>query len=396
MKISELLLINVIFIISIACNNQNTENECNHKTFEEFSPIIIDSLKIKISNTTSDQNISSQIKVINGTQYLFRFNDYQSNTNPASIEIYDLNHQRFIKRVDLPLEGPNSYEGAINFYVHNFDSIFLHNEANPLTFYLTDTSANNINKWYAKDRFKAAGWMTSAQPFYDPKEKQIWYYNISPRYFYPDDKEFFEIPYLSYFKLSDKTIGSVDDLKYPDQYVTEFKNRNWFPWFQKPAYDYIDNKIYISFPLSPQINIIENNSISQICLGTDLLDLPESVPIDINDFPSNQQFYMQSGRYFGIMKDNFRNILIRLVKFSQEKRNLDGLLNKHYNAQFALIIYRDNKPLDIIRLPKDTYNPHLIIPSRKGLLISTDNPFNENNDENFLNFNLISLDKFSK
>jgi hypothetical protein len=131
-------------------------------------------------------------------------------------------------------------------------------------------------------------------------------------------------------------------------------------------------------------------------MGTNLFNLPKSISIDINDFPSRNQYYMQSGRYFGITKDNFRNLLIRLVKFSQEKRNLDGLLNKHYNAEFALIIYRENKPLGIIKLPKNTYNPHLIIPSEEGLLISTDNPFNKNNNENFLDFNLISLDKFTK
>jgi hypothetical protein len=396
MKNINFILVNFIFIIAISCTSKSTEDQCNIESLKEFEPQVIANLKIKISNTTSDQYVSSQVKELNGERYLFRFNDYQSNTNPASIEIYNLKNHEFVKRIDLPMEGPNTYYGVVNFYVHNFDSIFLHNEANPLTFYLTDSSANHINRWYAKGSYKAAGWAYSAPPYYDPIAEKIWFYSISPMYFYPDDKEFFDQVYLSSFHLINNTLNSFDKLTYPDQYITEFENGKWYPWYERPRYDYIDRKIYVSFPLSSKINIIEGDSISHICMGTDLFDLAESIPIDLNDFPSNNQFYMQSGRYLRIVKDNFRNLLIRGVKFTQEKRNLDGLLNKHYNAQFALIIYRENNPLGIIKLPNNIYNPHLIIPSEEGLLISTDNPFNENNNENYLDFNLISLDKFSK
>jgi len=396
MKNITFTIINLICIFILSCNSKSTKNQCIPHDLKEVEPKVIDSLNIKVGNTTSDEYISTQVKEINGQQYLFRFNDYQSNTHPASIEVYNLQSESFVKRIDLPMEGPNNYYGVVNFTVHNFDSIFLHNEANPLTFYLTDTAANNVDRWYAKGRYEAAGWAYSAPPHYDPVEKKIWFYSISPMYFYPDDKKFFNQAYLSTFDLSDNTVKSFDQLTYPDQYVTEFKNGNWYPWYERPRYNYSDKKAYISFALSPQIKVIEGDSIYDICLGTDLLDLPEPVSKDINDFPSNNQFFMQSGRYFGVVEDNYRNLLIRAVKFSQEKKNLDGLLNKHYNAEFALIVYRENKPLGIIKLPKNIFNPHLIIPSKDGLLISTDNPFNKNNNENFLDFNLISLDKFSK
>jgi CO dehydrogenase/acetyl-CoA synthase delta subunit len=90
MKSIFLLIAISIFITLTSCNSGSTENQCTPKNLKEFEPLVIDSIKIKISNTTSDQNINYQVKEINGQQYFFRFNDYQSNTNPASIEIYNL------------------------------------------------------------------------------------------------------------------------------------------------------------------------------------------------------------------------------------------------------------------------------------------------------------------
>ncbi|WMN11480.1 hypothetical protein QYS49_38505 [Marivirga salinae] len=347
-------------------------------------------MKIKLDNETNEMTSSSQFKNIDGTDYLFRFRDYQSPKNPQQLEVINLTDEKVEKIIDFPLEGPNSFNELVNFHVHDFDSIFFHNEAFPLTFYLTDTSKNLKQKWEIEDMEIGAGWSSNASPFLI--EDKFYFCSISTQSFYPDDQDYIDYKFLSYLNLNNGKIKEVSSIDYPKIFKENYKNGKWYPWSGKPYFHYYNENIFVGFNMSPEITSIKQGKTENINLEISFAKLAEAVSIDINDFASNQLHLIGSPQLGKMVYDPYRDKLIRLYKHPIEIDESEDRSNVYYRSRFSLLFFELNGKLAAeIELPKNTFNPSIIIPTEKGLLINTDNPFNPKNNENFLEFDHISF-----
>ncbi|WMN07064.1 hypothetical protein QYS48_27660 [Marivirga arenosa] len=351
---------------------------------------ILDTTAIELQSGVKETTSNTQHKKINGVNYLFRFNDYQSSNNPLQLEIINLEEQKIEKVIQFPLYGNNAFEEVVNFYVHNFDSIFFHNEAFPLTFYLTDTSKNLVKKWESTDMTLGAGWHSNASPFLI--DNKLYFYSISTQSFYPDDLAFFNVNHLSYLKLENGKISEIKNLKYPNEILAAHQNNKWYPWSQNPYFHHYGSAIYVGFNMSKKLIKIENKQEKNIELDIGSRKLSKAVSMDDNDFVSNQLYVIESPQLGEIVYDPYRNKLIRLYKKTILLEANEDRSNAYYRSDFTLLFFEPDGELSgTIALPSNKFNPSIIIPTKRGLLINTDNPFNPNNNEDFLEFALISL-----
>lgn len=377
-----ILLASIItFLISSCQGNDN----------KKLGFTIIDSMKIKLDNETNEMTSSSQFKNIDDKDYLFRFRDYQSPQNPQQLEVINLTEEKVEKIIDFPMDGPNAFNEMVNFHVHNFDSIFFHNEAFPLTFYLTDTSKNLKQKWEIEDMEIGAGWSSNASPFLI--EDKLYFYSISTQSFYPDYEDFIDYKFLSYLNLNNGKIKEVSSIDYPKIFKENYKNGKWYPWSGKPYFHHYNENIFVGFNMSPEISFIRQGKTVITELEVSSKKLAEAVSIDINDFASNQLRLIGSPQLGKMVYDSYRDKLIRLYKHPLEIDEIEDRSNVYYRSKFSLLFFDLNGELAAeIELHKNTFNPSIIIPTEKGLLINTDNPFNPKNHEDFLEFAHIAFD----
>lgn len=366
-------------------------SSCDSNDDKKLDFTIIDNLKIKLDNETNEMASNSQFKNIAGTDYLFRFRDYQSPQNPQQLEVINLTEEKVEKIIDFPMKGPSAFNEMVNFYVHNFDSIFFHNEAFPLTFYLTDTSKNLKQKWEIENMEIGAGWFSNAAPFLI--DDKLYFCSISTQSFYPDDQGFINYKFLSYLNLNNREINEIPFIDFPKIFKKNYKNGKWFPWSGKPYFSHYNENIFVGFNMSPEINIIKQGKTENINLEISSKKIAEAVSIDINDFASNQLHIIGSPQLGKMVYDPYRDKLIRLYKHTLEIDESEDRSNAYYRSRFNLLFFELNGKLAAeIKLPKNTFNPSVIIPTNKGLLINSDNPFNTKNHEDFLEFAHITFD----
>jgi|GEM_PF-6499573 hypothetical protein len=366
-------------------------SSCQGNDSKKSGFTIIDSLKIKLDNETNEMASNSQFKNIDDTDYLFRFRDYQSSQNPQQLEVINLTEEKVEKIIDFPMDGPNSFNEMVNFHVHNFDSIFFHNEAFPLTFYLTDTSTIIKQKWEIEDMEIGAGWQYNASPFLI--EDKLYFCSISTQSFYPDDQDYIDHKFISYLNLNNGEIKEISSIDYPKIFIENFKNGNWFPASGKPIFYHYNKNIFVGFNMSTEVSIIKQGKVENINLKISSKNLAEAVSIDINDFASNHLHIIGSPQLGKMVYDPYRDKLIRLYKHPLEIDESEDRSNAYFRSKFSLLFFDLNGELAAeIELPKKKFNPSIIIPTEKGLLIDTDNPFNPKNHEDFLEFAHIAFD----
>jgi hypothetical protein len=364
---------------------------CDKKNVQEIDFKVVDDKKVKLNNEMNEMTVTAQYKNIDGTDYLFRFTDYQSQQNPQTLEIINLSSEKVEKIIDFPMDGPNAFEGLINFHVHNFDSIFLHNEAFPLTFYLADTTKNLINKWEVEKMELGAGWSSNSSPFLI--DHKLYFHSISTQSFYPDDEDFIKHEFLSYLNLKNGKITAISSVDYPKILKENFKNGKWFPWSESPILYHYNEKIFVGFMISPEITSIKEGETDQINLEISLSKLAKAVSIDINDYASNFLALIGNSQLGKIIYDPYRQKLIRLFKHPLEIGESEDRNNVYYRSKFDLLFFDLNgKLVSRLELPKNKINPAVIIPTESGLLINTDNPFNPENHEDYLEFDHIAID----
>jgi hypothetical protein len=144
--------------------------------------------------------------------------------------------------------------------------------------------------------------------------------------------------------------------------------------------------------MSKKLIKIENKQEKNIELDIGSRKLAEAVSMDDNDFVSNQLYLIESPQLGEIVYDPYRNKLIRLYKKAILLEANEDRSNAYYRSDFTLLFFEPDGELSgTISLPSNKFNPSIIIPTKRGLLINTDNPFNQNNNEDFLEFALISL-----
>lgn len=375
----------LIIIISLftSCDEKDDVQEINFK--------IIEKKKIKLNFEMNEMTSAAQYKNIEGKDYLFRFTDYQSQQNPQALEIINLSTERIEKLINFPLEGPNAFDGLVNFHVHNFDSIFFHNEAFPLTFYLTDTSKVIKQKWEIGDMGIGAGWSSNSSPFLI--DDKLFFHSISTQSFYPDDEDFIENDFLSYFNLRNGEITAISSVDYPKIFKENFNNGKWFPWSESPILHHHNDKIFVGFRMSPKVTSFKKDETDKINLEISQSQLAEPVSIDINDYASNFLALVGNPQLGKIIYDPYRAKLIRLFKHPLEIGDSEDRNNVYYRSKFDLLFFDLNgKLVATLELPKNKINPSVIIPTEKGLLINTDNPFNPKNHEDYLEFDHITID----
>ncbi|WKV11000.1 DUF4221 family protein [Marivirga harenae] len=364
---------------------------CDEKDGQEIDFTTIEKKKIQLNFAMREMISTTQCKNIEGTDYLFRFIDYQSQQKPQALEIINLTSERVEKIINFPMEGPNAFDGLVNFHVHNFDSIFFHNEAFPLTFYLTDTSKVIKQKWEIEDMEIGAGWSANSAPFLI--DDRLYFHSFSTQSFYPDEQDFIENEFLSYLHLRTGAITPISSVDFPKIFKENFRNGKWFPWSESPILHHYNNKMFVGFMMSPEVTSIKEGQTEKIKLEISQSKLAVPVSIDINDYASNFYSLIGNSQLSKIIYDPYRKKLIRLFKRSIEIGENEDRESVYYRSKFDLLFFDLNgKLVATLELPKNKINPSVIIPTEKGLLINTDNPFNPENHEDYLEFNHISID----
>jgi len=370
------------------------------------------------SSSTSDQDFITgpliqphRISTINiplndGTQYIFQSGKVIINANGEeeywgldaannSIIIFNLSTKIISKKIKINKIGPKAITNILNFHVHTADSVFIF-PTNTGRIYLIDSEAEIIDKWNYQSLFLPNGEALSENfPF--PMAE------LGTHFFFRKDKaylilplwlrgsgEFYKVPPLIHFDLKyNKVVNNFGE--YPENYRgKEVSIRDHFNLVELN-----NGEILISFEESHFIQRYSPSGefIEQFPAKSNFVDsftLFKNYP----DSQTRKNYWVENGFYIGLLYDHYRDLVYRIVSHGQDLKDINGRLNNVQMANWSIIILRPNgKVIGEAKFDGSKYrvNDGLYI-SKEGILASLENLYNDNNNEESLDFELIQFD----
>ena len=207
-----------------------------------------------------------------------------------------------------------------------------------------------------------------------------------------ESKEFYKHRFLTLFFNENDSIRTIG--KYPHSIMP---NTDGFFYASMSPTIYLYKEVFVMnvsndhnlFYLDPKTNeIMKINKWKSKYLEEDF----ERLPIK-HEFQEASNYIYKSGYYVEIVLNNQTETLYRIVKHSQPLKNAEGKLNQYLECGFSIMYGKldDPNPKEVL-LEKGKYVPYVVHSiGNNQLLISLENPFNPNNKENMLEFEIIEL-----
>jgi len=386
--------INIIFILPFIfvfwhCSNNKSSN--------------VD-LGLEFANIMEPNNIISiSIPLNKETQYIFQSGTIITNNNGEeefwgldagnnSIIIFDLTSKTISRRIQIPKSGPMGIENILNFHVNSPDSIFII-PANTGKIFLIDSSANIINQWNYQSLTLPSGENLSINfPFPIAEFGSNFFYqknrnNLIIPLWLRGSGDFYRVPpIISYNLNSNKIVGNFGE--YPENYIgNQVSIKDHFN-----IINLNNGEVIVSFEESHYIQKYSSNGeyLGEFLAKSDFVDKFTL----FNKLPDDQiikNYWLENSFYIGLLYDPYKDLIYRIVYHGQPFKSSDGRFNKMPMADWSIIILT---PIgDLIgeikfEGSKYRFNDGIYI-SEKGLMVSLENPYNESNLEESLDFDLF-------
>lgn len=313
-----------------------------------------------------------------------------------SIDIYDLNAQKFIRSVQFFDDGrPGSF--SISAYcVHRPDSLFLFSEE---SFQLLLISHKNaISKiWDLKPamielNLKYQGLyldLLDNDMVFD-KRKGFIYFKLANELYRPGSAKSFTFPLIAAYDLrKEQFVGVYGNFpaefrEKPNPLSIAFRIEGTGP----------GNGVLINFYSSHYlIEFFENGLAQEICRKSNYL--PSVYPNytdSFDDFASFQRYVVQNGYYVKCLFDYENNPRVMVIKHAVTDRPETRPANG-YDAPFSLMIF-EGKFLGEIPFPSRKYNYfNTQLLDGKFVLMDCNNPYNSEMREGFIEFDVFEIKK---
>lgn len=388
--------LSIIFILLLFthCTSNSAESSCS-TDYEEVNSKIIEEIKIDVKGRQYSHKFS-QTTFFDNSNWYFGL-DYTRNC----IDIINLTHQEFHKSLCLKNDGSEGSIDVADFYFHNKDSIILlsnFGEIQIINFKgkLTneyDLNSEKADKW-VEDELLAGIESGPPRIHYDDLSKNLYIPSYAP--VHNTDSHYLSSPTLVSYNLNKREYEEIGSL-----IPNDIEGKKVSPIIDSHEYNIVkidpSGNILISYMASSFFSsgkLGATDSLKLFCrkskfLENDIIDFTG----DINDINHQRNYQIQAGRYEkSIYLPELKRFIVS-VRHNQQLKDLDGNLNNPFHADFSILILNENfKTLKEFKVPKEKYNFNKIYPHSKGVLIMKENPNDENNEEDLLEFSVFAID----
>lgn len=364
-------------------------------------------VKIEVETlNTFDLNVSKDVYHFTSGGYIdkedsllvFGFNGAEN-----MVTIYDLLNGKVKTSFNIPTTGPEAMQGIVDNISYSGNNEFLcystmtgeikkYSDQGTL---IRNYSADSLNMMVIPQIIKKGGYAYAAsyaphQNFYVTKNDLL-VINLEVEFPPSSDISPYEDGHLLIYDLKSEGFQILGD--FPDVYNTSI---NEYYSSDPTIFVYNDDKIVVSFQFSHVLQVFEqvdgNWVKSSACAQSNFIS--EYSIAEANDSDKKYIEAVHSGSYYKqLIFDQFKNTYYRIIKHQERGLDENGLTKIFKEADWSILIL--DKDLNYIgeteAFQGGKYDYDQIFVSPKGLIISLENDFNLENQEDVLSFELIKL-----
>jgi Domain of unknown function (DUF4221) len=390
------LILSLFWASLVACTTQTTD-EAHHTDCPKKHPTL--------SYTTQKIDISvKDLQYTHEASFVYSNNtlDYYYAYDPAKskIDIFDIRHKKYVDSIKIYKEGPNQLLNFSDFYVHNPDSIFV-NTNHFYKIYLINNQSKVIQQWKIDQKLPDGtspngGYYFSTLHYAGMRfYYQAYNQSILIRSLYMIDPPFsvayYQRPILAEYNLKTQRFNQLLG-DFPANYLLPklSPNDDSFPFIKNNQ-----NEVFISYDVSHTIHRYSSNKQkSVVCVRS--LYLNEEFKMLVRNAPTKerQKLFSLQGCYVGLHYDPYRQLIYRVAKHNQPEKDKNGLLNKYQNAPFSIMVLDNEGNVlgETEPFAGSIYDYSKLHITKDGILLSKENKFNPNNQEELLEFDLIKIE----
>lgn len=335
----------------------------------------------------------------NGKWYMYGFD-----SENYDLTILNISEERVEKNIKFSSEGTNALNAVRAMYVFSFDSIFFLNDINEV--YLFNSFAERVNYWKIDAPIPKNYFLTWKPAYSDYALFAINKAEMLSMDFYYNLKNESIITNLmilpSYSFASDYQVQSELPILFEIQ-LNENKFIDYIPNFNPQNNNINLNMIYPFVSLSNGMQMVGMNYTSSIYtkeLDT-VFDIKSNNAINqVTSFKPTQEFdlgqdvkaYTQDEAYLGIYYDKYRKVYYRVFQHALLDISDKDELEQKIQAEWSLIVFKNNgEVIGEVNFPKEKYNFLELFVVPEGILLFEENPYDEQNKEDVLSFDLINI-----
>jgi hypothetical protein len=385
-------IVALIIFVFTNCSSVKTAEDCKPK-HELKSASIIQSLALDVEGLQYSHKFS-QTAYFNDTDWYLGL-DYARNC----LDVFDLSNQKLNKTLCFNNDGSAGSIDVSHFYFHNQDSIILFSEQGKIQIRnIKDSLINEISlrtekimEW-SKDEVTAGLGDSQANIFFDPHKNYLYIPSIPPVYY--SDDNYYSAPTILAFDLNKGDFinyGTLvpDDIK--NQKLTPTTRNDWF----KIVNSFEDGDILVSYSDSQFYSkgkLDHHDSLNLFCRRSHIYN--QEIPsIDMNDFKKEREYVIKKGIFVESFFHPTYGSYINSVRHNQDLKNAEGKVNNPFHADFSILVLDENfNALQEFKIPNGKYNFNKVYPHSEGILIMKENPNDENNEEDLLEFSVFAID----
>lgn len=382
----------IVFSILFSCENKTLLKQCN--------------IDHKLINPKKIEEISIDVK---GLQYKHKkaHSAYYDDENwyigldqvRNSLDFFDLTNKKYHRSILINNDGSTGSIEVTDFYFHNKDSIILFSEQGKIQIRdIKDSIINEISlrtetlmEWSQNELTAGLG-NSEANIFFDSYKNYLFIPSIPPVYY--SDDNYYSAPTILAFDLNKREFvnyGTLvpDDIR--NSKVSPTTRNDWYNIVNSSGdgdilVSYFDSQFYSKGKLNNE------DSLKMICRRSHFYN-QEITHIDMNEFNKEREYISKKGIYVRSFYHAKFEKYINSVRHNQEYKNTEGKVNNPYHADFSILVLDENfNALQEFKIPTGKYNFNKVYPHSEGILIMKENPNDENNEEDLLEFSVFAID----
>ncbi|WP_211220122.1 hypothetical protein [Hugenholtzia roseola] len=319
--------------------------------------------------------------------------------NESGLFIYDLDLKKIVYFVPSIKEGKEKFN-ITRHHIYSLDSIFLLDDGKDLVKLASALDTQkvaifNIKEAMQEKKSVAFGYTNSgASYFFWDSNKQKLYLPIFPAL---DSKypSYYEYGYFATYDIKDKKISNTYGI-YSKKIQSD--SINYFPYSEDPNLIRLNKKYFlVSFGNDNSIYkySLEENKLIEACNWKSNYLPIKFDKISVNrDYQELVNFGNANGCYTSLsFYDEQTNTYYRIVRHGQELKNADGQLNQYMESSWSILYGKidDEKPKEVYFPPRKYHFGQICYLGEGKFLVSKDNEFNPDNQEDLLEFDIIQL-----